>query len=325
MVRISREGRVRDFLLEHPERIEEGLTVVGKEVRTSSGRIDLLFKDKGGKYLICELKTNPTTKAEPQVNRYAAAYSIDKGVDIAQIRRKVVTTQSGDKLRLVCSTSGVELQSLDNLPANLIVEEPCEIREEKPVEVFEDNIVDMADLAKQKIYYDAEIFLSFNTKFDAKLLYEFEKLYSEFSTLHLNRYSYGIYSNDKGKTKSAVINIWPFSPHDLSNLLWALLLFINEKRKGRALAMLLPKKELKITEVSGHFKARYEKEYFNYLYEKSGSDSVGFLKDLEQNLCEAYVERMRKKGITKPVILKSSERPAKYSLSSEWKLGLVKE
>jgi hypothetical protein len=39
----------------------------------------------------------------------------------------------------------------------------------------------------------------------------------------------------------------------------------------------------------------------------------------------AFERRMRKKGITKPVILKSSERPAKYSLSAEWRLGLVKE
>jgi len=40
---------------------------------------------------------------------------------------------------------------------------------------------------------------------------------------------------------------------------------------------------------------------------------------------EVKYERMRKKGVTKPMISKSSERSANYSLSAEWRMGLVKE
>jgi len=34
---------------------------------------------------------------------------------------------------------------------------------------------------------------------------------------------------------------------------------------------------------------------------------------------------MRGKGVTKPVVLKTDDKPAKYLLSTEWRLGLVKE
>ena len=37
------------------------------------------------------------------------------------------------------------------------------------------------------------------------------------------------------------------------------------------------------------------------------------------------VQRMRSKGVTKPVVLKTDGKPAKYLLSTEWRLGLVKE
>jgi energy-coupling factor transporter ATP-binding protein EcfA2 len=37
------------------------------------------------------------------------------------------------------------------------------------------------------------------------------------------------------------------------------------------------------------------------------------------------VQRMRGKGVTKPVVLKTDDKPAKYLLSTEWRLGLVKE
>ena|GEM_PF-6849480 len=37
------------------------------------------------------------------------------------------------------------------------------------------------------------------------------------------------------------------------------------------------------------------------------------------------VQRMRGKGVTKPVVLKTDDKPSKYLLSTEWRLGLVKE
>jgi DNA-binding CsgD family transcriptional regulator len=47
--------------------------------------------------------------------------------------------------------------------------------------------------------------------------------------------------------------------------------------------------------------------------------------DLYRLMLKRDHERMRKKGVTKPVILKSSDTPHKYSLSAEWKLGMVEE
>ena len=55
--KIITEANLRDYLYLNLDLIEIGLTPVGKEISTDEGRIDILAKDKTGKYVILELKT----------------------------------------------------------------------------------------------------------------------------------------------------------------------------------------------------------------------------------------------------------------------------
>ena len=46
------EAQIEDFLEKYPDTIEEGLKVLDRQRRTELGIIDLLCKDKTGKYVI---------------------------------------------------------------------------------------------------------------------------------------------------------------------------------------------------------------------------------------------------------------------------------
>jgi hypothetical protein len=50
------EREIEDVLAEHPELIEEGLTLLGRQVAVAGRRMDLLFEDKNKRKLIVELK-----------------------------------------------------------------------------------------------------------------------------------------------------------------------------------------------------------------------------------------------------------------------------
>jgi len=50
------ESELRNYLSLHPEAIEKGLSLVDVEFQTDVGRIDLLYKDENGNFIVVELK-----------------------------------------------------------------------------------------------------------------------------------------------------------------------------------------------------------------------------------------------------------------------------
>ena len=50
------EGDLEEILSSHPILIEEGLTLLGKQVSVGRLRVDLLFRDRFGDTLVVELK-----------------------------------------------------------------------------------------------------------------------------------------------------------------------------------------------------------------------------------------------------------------------------
>ena len=68
---ISIEKGLVDHLEKNPSLIDKGLTLVGREYHTDVGFIDLLFKDKSGKYLVVETKKGrESDKVIGQTQRY---------------------------------------------------------------------------------------------------------------------------------------------------------------------------------------------------------------------------------------------------------------
>lgn len=67
------ETELRNFLCKHPDKIEKGLSLVerGVEYQTDVGRIDLLWRDENGNFVVVELKkTKASDKALGQLLRY---------------------------------------------------------------------------------------------------------------------------------------------------------------------------------------------------------------------------------------------------------------
>ncbi|MBS7629587.1 DUF91 domain-containing protein, partial [Candidatus Bathyarchaeota archaeon] len=58
-----------------PEAIEEGLTLLGVNVRTPTGVIDVLLRDCSGRVVVVEVETTARDQSAAQVCRLAAGYS----------------------------------------------------------------------------------------------------------------------------------------------------------------------------------------------------------------------------------------------------------
>ncbi|MGC9130836.1 MAG: endonuclease NucS [Pyrobaculum sp.] len=72
---VGTESDVVEALVRNPSIIEEGLEVVGVEVPTDVGHIDILARDRGGRYVIIEVKRDVATHdAVFQLARYVELY-----------------------------------------------------------------------------------------------------------------------------------------------------------------------------------------------------------------------------------------------------------
>ena len=66
-----REVDLENFIVQNPNVLEPNLTLVGRQRDTRAGRLDLLFEDQNGQYVIVELKLNEIGRAAiNQVRRY---------------------------------------------------------------------------------------------------------------------------------------------------------------------------------------------------------------------------------------------------------------
>ncbi|WP_277027172.1 endonuclease NucS [Pyrobaculum aerophilum] len=82
---VGSERDVVGALVKNPSIIEEGLEVVGVEVPTDVGHLDILARDKNGRYVIIEVKRDLAThEAVFQLARYVELYR-RKGYDVRGI------------------------------------------------------------------------------------------------------------------------------------------------------------------------------------------------------------------------------------------------
>jgi hypothetical protein len=86
------ERHIEQIVLHHLEDIEPGLTLVGQQLTTSVGRLDLLCKDASGTYVVLEIKrTQGTDQVVGQILRYMGWVMETKGP-----ARRIIIVQSSD-------------------------------------------------------------------------------------------------------------------------------------------------------------------------------------------------------------------------------------
>ena len=115
------ESDIENLLVKYPDWIEEGLKILGNQVQTSTGPLDLLCEDKDGNIVIVELKYTKHNKADDktvgQVLRYKGWAEEKEEFKDKKIRVIIL----GDKFhkRLEMSVKGSEFIELRKLRVRL--------------------------------------------------------------------------------------------------------------------------------------------------------------------------------------------------------------
>lgn len=98
------EKDLAELIKLRPEVIEEGLTFEGEEITTPVGRLDSLWKDKNGIYVVMEYKW---PKAEDRTVGQLARYMgwIKQEYQVSQVRGIILCQQATEKLKVAATIS----------------------------------------------------------------------------------------------------------------------------------------------------------------------------------------------------------------------------
>ena len=96
---MTHESKIQDYLANHLNCLEEGLSLIQKEFPLSnplgaSGRIDILARDKYGQHVLIEIKRSnqASRQALHELHKYVALYQTNMGISVSEIRCIVVST-----------------------------------------------------------------------------------------------------------------------------------------------------------------------------------------------------------------------------------------
>ncbi len=102
------EDPLQKILSEFPSILEEGMNFVDINVELENGEIDLLVKDRVGKYAIIELETFARDISVTQVCRLGADFS-EKNSYQTEVRKIIVCLDFAKNVLKACEGAGVEL------------------------------------------------------------------------------------------------------------------------------------------------------------------------------------------------------------------------
>jgi hypothetical protein len=117
------EKQLEDLLFEDPDQIEEGMKILGRQVQTDTGPLDLLAMDTDGVLTVVELKNEPDENQLDQGLRYYdwarsriewISRSYGNKVDVTSPPRLVLISPTfSDNLKRIAKYVNVELQLLE--------------------------------------------------------------------------------------------------------------------------------------------------------------------------------------------------------------------
>jgi hypothetical protein len=101
------ERTLEEVVVHHLAAIEHGLTLVGRQLSTPVGRIDLLCRDANGAYVVIEIKkAQGTDQVLGQILRYMGWMTEDKGTDV----RGIIIVQNKDRRLSVAIKAATNVQ-----------------------------------------------------------------------------------------------------------------------------------------------------------------------------------------------------------------------
>lgn len=93
------EENLEDFTVSQIENLEPGLKLVGRQVATDAGRIDILCKDKNANFVVIELKRGRISdQVVGQISRYMGWIAENETHDLEKVRGIIVASESDKNL-----------------------------------------------------------------------------------------------------------------------------------------------------------------------------------------------------------------------------------
>lgn len=93
------EENLEDFTIDQISQLEDGLKVIGRQVATSAGRIDILCQDKDDNFVVVELKRGRISdQVVGQLSRYMGWVKENKAHDSKKVRGIIVASEADKNL-----------------------------------------------------------------------------------------------------------------------------------------------------------------------------------------------------------------------------------
>jgi hypothetical protein len=112
-----RHRKITEYLSHHPEAIERGLEFIDAEyVFPTHDRIDLVFKDHKGRYLVVEAEHIASGEGGRagflQAVKYESMFIADNNLPNKQVRGMLVALEISDKIKGDCQANGIECKEV---------------------------------------------------------------------------------------------------------------------------------------------------------------------------------------------------------------------
>ena len=117
---ISLERDLEDWIERDPSLVQHGLTIIGRQIRTDSGPLDLLALDPQGKWCVIEIKRGTLDRVTmAQVQDYAACLAEMTGEELKERIDPYLIPRGSDLRRLLSERDA--LDSLDPVERELVM------------------------------------------------------------------------------------------------------------------------------------------------------------------------------------------------------------
>jgi len=88
---VDKEQKIEEFIEKHPKLLGEDIFIIGRQISTPIGRLDLLGLDKNGNVIIVELKKGlPSREVVSQILDYAVWGEELQYDDLNKIAKKII-------------------------------------------------------------------------------------------------------------------------------------------------------------------------------------------------------------------------------------------
>jgi hypothetical protein len=105
----SAESLAISRVIEDPETLEDGLTIIGNEVVVSTGKIDLLGRDGNQRFVVIEFEREAVDSTIGQVVRLAAGLAEKEQADATTIRKMVVCSRMNEHVKKGAKFLNIEI------------------------------------------------------------------------------------------------------------------------------------------------------------------------------------------------------------------------